>query len=254
VRLNRRKFRLLSRDIRETATFYRARNARDAARAQLVHCVTAEDFWSFTHRHFVRGAAQNRAEISSFTRYAASIEPRVVCEIGVQDGGTSFILSRALPTATTSIAIDLHVSLKAQLRFFQRPDVALHIIEGSSHAVRTRRKLTRVLQSRPIDVLFIDGDHSYEGVLRDLALYSPLVRRGGLIAFHDIVADSYSRYGILTDSYVGGVPTLWQRLRPLYSHREFIDEPSQDGRGIGVIAADTSIDVSSLAPRENVAP
>jgi hypothetical protein len=34
-------------------------------------------------------------------------------------------------------------------------------------------------------LLFIDGDHRYEGVRRDFEMYSPLVGAGGLIAFHD---------------------------------------------------------------------
>lgn len=38
-----------------------------------------------------------------------------------------------------------------------------------------------------IRVLFIDADHSYEGVRRDFELWSPLVAPGGLIIFHDYV-------------------------------------------------------------------
>lgn len=37
----------------------------------------------------------------------------------------------------------------------------------------------------PIDILFIDGDHRYEAVKQDYALFSPFVRKGGLIIFHD---------------------------------------------------------------------
>jgi predicted O-methyltransferase YrrM len=39
--------------------------------------------------------------------------------------------------------------------------------------------------SRPIDVLFIDGDHSYEGCRADLEAWLPFVQPGGWIAFHD---------------------------------------------------------------------
>ncbi len=37
----------------------------------------------------------------------------------------------------------------------------------------------------PYDVLFIDGDHTYEGVHLDHANYSTMVKPGGIIAFHD---------------------------------------------------------------------
>ena len=246
MRLDRRHVRLIARDACETAAFLHSRDARVAARAELTTCRTSEDFYRFTQRHFVRGAAQNMSEITAFVDYARRIEPRVVCEIGVQDGGTNFILSRALGTVTTIVGIDLYVSLKSQLRFYRRGDVALHIIEGSSQAADTHRKLQRVLGSRPIDVLFIDGDHTYEGALRDFSMYSPLVRAGGLIAFHDIVEDSYTRFAIKTESYVGDVPTLWRRVREHYHYEEFIDAPDQDGRGIGVIEQDPAVAVLAL--------
>jgi predicted O-methyltransferase YrrM len=36
-----------------------------------------------------------------------------------------------------------------------------------------------------IDLLFIDGDHSYEGVKTDWDLYSPLLKSGSCVVFHD---------------------------------------------------------------------
>lgn len=36
-----------------------------------------------------------------------------------------------------------------------------------------------------VRLLFIDGDHSYEGVTRDISLFSPLLKSGGLIVFDD---------------------------------------------------------------------
>lgn len=38
---------------------------------------------------------------------------------------------------------------------------------------------------QPIDVLFIDGDHSYEGCSTDMKAWMRFVRTGGWIAFHD---------------------------------------------------------------------
>lgn len=37
----------------------------------------------------------------------------------------------------------------------------------------------------PLDILFIDGDHSYEGVFADYERHSPNVKDGGVIFFHD---------------------------------------------------------------------
>jgi len=48
----------------------------------------------------------------------------------------------------------------------------------------------------PLDVLFIDGDHSYAAVLNDLQFWGPQVKAGGLILCHD--ADSASFPGVRT--------------------------------------------------------
>lgn len=39
-----------------------------------------------------------------------------------------------------------------------------------------------------IDFLFIDGNHDYDSVFRDYEQWSPLVKKGGYIAFHDVGA------------------------------------------------------------------
>jgi MMP 1-O-methyltransferase len=40
-----------------------------------------------------------------------------------------------------------------------------------------------------IDLLFIDGAHEYDAVLMDYEQWSPLLRSGGMIAFHDVVTE-----------------------------------------------------------------
>ncbi len=42
-----------------------------------------------------------------------------------------------------------------------------------------------LLQKGQIDYLHIDADHSFEGVCRDFLNFLPLMKRGGVITFHD---------------------------------------------------------------------
>jgi len=59
-------------------------------------------------------------------------------------------------------------------------------IDGSSHDPKVVMYTYKILQDG-IDVLFLDGDHTYQGVLADWLLYNPLVKPGGIVAFHDSV-------------------------------------------------------------------
>lgn len=165
---------LLRRDARDTIEFYRRFGVRRKAMHDLRGRTSPEELFRFTQAHFVRPAAQNESELVRFIDAVRAIRPQTACEIGVQDGGTNFILSRALSTLDTMIGIDLHISLKCQLRYFRRPDLRLSLIEGSSQAPRTVRRLADALDGRLLDVLFIDGDHSLAGSIADFLLYRRL--------------------------------------------------------------------------------
>jgi len=111
--------------------------------------------------------------------------------------------------------------------------VAMH---GDSQTTEQRARLQRVLGGRPIDFLFIDGDHGYDGVRADYELYAPLVRPGGIVAFHDIIQDHGSRFGRKTGCWTGEVHQLWAEIRDDHAeYLEFVEDPEQDGFGIGVL-------------------
>lgn len=45
--------------------------------------------------------------------------------------------------------------------------------------------ISRILKNRVFDLVFIDGDHRYENMLRDIKMYAPLVRKNGILCGHD---------------------------------------------------------------------
>jgi predicted O-methyltransferase YrrM len=65
-------------------------------------------------------------------------------------------------------------------------DHGCEILNGDSHDPDTRVALVGMLKGEPIDILFIDGDHTFAGVKSDFEMFSDLVRPGGIIALHDI--------------------------------------------------------------------
>jgi len=178
-------------------------------------------------------ALQNTNEILPLLELVESENARAVVEIGSAQGGTLFMLARAAAADAIVVSIDLPwgewgsgypVSRTPLYRSFARRQQRVEL-RADSHDPRTLERLRRVLRGRPIDVLFIDGDHTYEGVKRDFVMYTPLVRSGGIVALHDIAHKADPRVG---------VHRVWAEIKQGASEaQEFVAEGS--GKGIGVI-------------------
>ena len=180
--------------------------------------------------------AQVYSEISQLLKLVDRIKPRVVLEIGTANGGTLFLFSRVASEDATIISIDLpggrfgggYRKWREPLyRSFALLSQKIYLLRGDSHKTETLEQVELVLQGRKVDFLFIDGDHTYEGVKRDFEMYSPLVGQGGMIAFHDIVSGPVKN--------VGGVPEFWRRVKDNHKSEEIVNDWSQRGCGIGVV-------------------
>lgn len=125
--------------------------------------------------------------------------------------------------------------LKRLLESYARPGQTAIAMEAKSHAQKTVRCVKELLRGNELDLLFIDGDHSYEGVKQDFLSYSPLVRKGGWITFHDIIPDRQTSYGIPIASRTEGVPKFYNQIKRYWNHFEIVEDPNQNGWGIGVL-------------------
>jgi predicted O-methyltransferase YrrM len=207
-------------------------------------CRDIEDYVDFALQRFE--TIQKREEIISFLQRVQAESPKRICEIGTYNGGTNFVFYHALHSVNMMIGIDLYVQNRFLLRFFSQHRKKLYFINGASCNPTTLGKVESLLDGHKIDLLFIDGDHSYDGVSEDFVKYRSYVRRGGLIAFHDINPSNFLRNGVETASYVGGVPTFWAKIKLVYPFYEFISDPNQDGCGIGLIKYFPEIDVPEI--------
>jgi predicted O-methyltransferase YrrM len=169
-------------------------------------------------------------------RLVAAVKPKTVLEIGTANGGTLFLLSRMVAGDATLISIDLrggacgggYATWRIPIyKSFALPGQNLSLIRGDSHTRKTFDALHARLGDKQLDLLFIDGDHTYEGVKQDFETYSPLVAPGGVIAFHDVV--QHTRITSCT------VDQFWKEIRDQYEHHEIVEDPAQGWGGIGVL-------------------
>jgi cephalosporin hydroxylase len=219
--------------------FWLRRMNREIQYSTYSECKTVVEYLEFSNQFF--GSHQIKNEIISFLNFASTEQPKYVCEIGTANGGTNFLLSQALSSTKFMLGIDLYVKNKAKLCYFSKHYQQLVFVDGSSYHPQTVEKVENILNGKKLDLLFIDGDHTYEGVKKDFLNYRHLVREGGIITLHDIVPDYYTRYGQQTGRWVGEVPKFWSKIKSLYPFYEFIEDPEQDGLGIGAIRYSSQI-------------
>lgn len=141
------------------------------------------------------GAAQKLSEVGPF--FALVGRPQTVVEIGAGRGGMLAAYCAVAAEDATIVSVDLEggpfgagvSDAELRARANARPGQTLHLVRGDSRDTAIHGRV-RELVPNGVDLLMIDGDHSYEGVSSDFRMYSQLVKPDGVIAFHDILPHS----------------------------------------------------------------
>lgn len=202
--------------------------------------ITIQDLRNFRDSHKWR-PMQHQQEIIEFINVALSNLPQsnniVFLEIGVLKGGNFVFIGDMLKRFYANvygIGIDLPGIIKyagndvnpEEEVLALHPTFKYNIIIGNSQHQHVIKKTKHLLCGKNIDILFIDGDHSYNGCMSDFNNYSPMVRKNGIIGFHDI---GEQRFDVRTK--------VWPKIQSQYKKTwEFVFKPGHFG--IGVIVKD----------------
>ncbi|MBN2503058.1 MAG: class I SAM-dependent methyltransferase [Anaerolineales bacterium] len=177
---------------------------------------------------------QNLQEIRALYDLVKASNVRFAAEIGTYRGGTFYLWCQAARPDAKLIAIDLPGDhsweamfswprLALYRQFAQSNRQQLHFIPGNSHDRHIVENFRQVLGNDQLDFLFIDGDHSYDGVKQDCEAYKTYVRPGGMIVFHDILPRGIANIQ---------VDRFWEEIKQTYRHQEFIGESQAVGIGV----------------------
>lgn len=184
---------------------------------------------------------QKRSEIIKLLEMVKKYQPKYILEIGTLNGGTLFLFSRISSKDTLLISIDIpkgkiggpHSRWKIysdwRIPFLKRISLLnqkIELIRANAHKTSSLYQVKKILDNKKLDFLFIDAAHTYEGVKKIFEMYSPLVKSGGVIAFHDIVFSSGS---------INDVHNFWEQIKNQFDFDEFFEDSSQKTGGIGVI-------------------
>jgi predicted O-methyltransferase YrrM len=122
---------------------------------------------------------------------ARHVQSGPIAEIGRFKGGSTLVFAAALPAGAELWSYDFHVALRpdmpgAELDAELRGALERFGVAGKVHLLVADSR-TADPPPEPLELLFIDGDHSYEGAKADYERWRAFVRPGGHLLFHDAV-------------------------------------------------------------------
>ena len=166
----------------------------------------------------------------------------IIIEIGSYDGGSTVALSHVTKELIT---IDLETTPRfdtfgypedSEIKgsAYIRQKCKFLMTQPNSHNVTTFEEVKQILNGRKVDVLFINGDNSYEGVKQDFNLYAELVKEGGLIGVHSIIRSNFH------EQHNCFVHDFWDEIKVKYDGVEIVDDfplenTNAEWGGIGLV-------------------
>jgi len=137
---------------------------------------------------------QHPHEYLQFCNFYQELRCKNIMEIGSYLGGNFYVMCKLSDPNGLKISLDypfyhnqeVHMKLRNTHEKMKSFAENVQIVIADSHKTETLNNISSILDNQKLDFLFIDGDHTYEGVKKDFEMYSPFVKKGGYIAFHDV--------------------------------------------------------------------
>jgi predicted O-methyltransferase YrrM len=141
------------------------------------------------------GAQQNQRELEQLLPIVDEWRPRVVLEIGTSRGGSLVALAQVSAPDATLITVDIPLPERYSTVMARHDEMVVSlgrmaqtvtVVREYSETTAALRAVEALLPVEGVDLLYIDGDHSYEGVRNDYERFRQLLSPRGHAVFHDI--------------------------------------------------------------------
>ena len=135
-----------------------------------------------------------------------------ILEIGLGTGATHKLWNLIFEDMVTTIDINNENLINFSRNCLDRRSTLIH---ANSHLSITVQKTKEKFNDKKFDVLFLNGDNSYEGVKIDFFIWKDIVRKGGIIVFNNIKSDRYGTKKFLSELESGmysDIPVTIRRI------------------------------------------
>ncbi len=147
------------------------------------------------------------------------VKPDLIIETGIARGGSLIFSASMLELLGGDglvVGVDIDIREHNRVEVEQHPLAKrIRMVQGSSVAAETLAAVMQYAAGKQRVLVMLDSNHTHEHVLRELELYSPLVKEGS--------------YLVVFDTIIGEMPEDFSRERPwgpddnpLTAAREFL--------------------------------
>ncbi|MHB8410266.1 MAG: class I SAM-dependent methyltransferase [Acidiferrobacterales bacterium] len=148
------------------------------------------------------GLEQNAYELQQLCNFIKEADIRTYLELGIAQGYLLRFMKDEMKLKVKGVTLDKYPTHEG-----------LDVTYGKSQDIEI---------ADSYDMIFVDGDHSYEAVKTD---YEKFKGKCSFMAFHDICGHRACE----------GVKKLWSEIKDKYEHWSLIAENKEQQSGIGII-------------------
>lgn len=154
--------------------------------------------YSYHFKWLGRPIIQYPQDIVALQEIIWEVKPDIIIETGIARGGSLIFSASILEIIGKGKIIGVDIDIREHNKksiekhpLFKR----IRMVEGSSIDEEVVKKIKKFVKPKDKVMVILDSNHTHEHVLREMELYSPLIKKGSfLIVFDTIIEDLPNRF------------------------------------------------------------
>lgn len=160
-------------------------------------CDTAKYKYTYNFNWLGRPIIQFPQDIVALQEIIWEVKPDLIIETGIARGG-SLIFSASMMELIGGkgqvVGIDIEIRKYNRIKIEKHPMFKrIIMIEGSSTNKRVIEQVKKIVRGKKRVLVYLDSNHTYEHVLKELELYSPFVTKGSYLIVFDTIIEEMSK-------------------------------------------------------------